>query len=560
MRKTKKGLGIRNLLILFALIPLITAVVILAGASYKIMVDNLEDNTKEELRLAAKTLQEYYVYDLINGVDLVDGFIEYDPEYIDSVSQVGVDLTIFKDNVRFMTSIKDDSGKRIEGTTASDAVWQAVGVNGQEYYADDVVINNTDYYVYYMPLTDGETVYGMAFAGKPATMVQEAKKHIIMIVLLVSVVLLLFFSIVAMPVARRISKPLIDAAGGIGQISKGEIGVRIDTKSRIRETREIVDAANLLGETLNKTISGVKDKVAVLADHAGVLSESVGSVNSTIMNLDGAATEIANGACVQAEEVTESAASVAEVLSNMESIGQNIQETYECTEEMHRQSATVSEQFRILIEATLSSQSELRTVNENMGKVSHAVEAVIQAADQINNIAKQTNLLSLNASIEANRAGEAGKGFAVVATEISRLSTQSNQAAEDIRSIMDNLTMETENAVRLVHGMNSTMSRQVEDSENSQRALAELTKAIECTRENVNSVQQGSDEVQELCRKLNDSISNLSNISESNAASAEETSAGITRMNDTVRDIGAMSDELEHIAQILEELTDYFKA
>lgn len=557
--KTKgKGLTIKSMQIMYALIPLVTSIIVLSIASYFIVVSNLEANTKEELRLAAKTLREYYEYDLINDNDLVDGFCEYDTDYIDSVASVGVDFTLFKENIRFMTTIKDASGQRIEGTECSPAVWEAVGKNMQDYYSDDVVINGTDYYVYYMPLTDGTTVYGMAFAGKTCHEVNMAKQHVFIMVIISGVILIVFFFILASIVAKKVSDPLKAAAAGITEISKGNTDVKINASTNIRETREILNAANLLSETLNTTISGVKEKVSELADNANTLNNSTGTAKGTIDNLDTGANEIAAGAGSQAQEVTESAAAVSDVVNNMEEIGRNIEETNARTEEMYKQSEMVSSQFETLIEDTKRSSEELTSISEKMERVAGAVEAVVNAAQQINDIASQTNLLSLNASIEAARAGEAGKGFAVVADEISKLATESNDSAEEIRTIMNTLRAETDNAVTMINKMNDTMNKQVETSENSQKALNDLSNAIKETKENVSAVKEGTVKVQDLCNSLNDSISNLSAISEENAASAQHTSAGITQMNQTMGEIGDMADGLNDIAIKLEELTDYF--
>ncbi|SFB38544.1 Methyl-accepting chemotaxis protein [Acetitomaculum ruminis DSM 5522] len=559
MNSRKKGLKIKNMFILFALIPLFSAIIILAVSSYNIMVKNLEENTKEELKLAVKSLREYYAYELINSYDLKDGFLEYDTSYIDELSDIGIDFTIFKEKVRFMTTIKDSSGKRIEGTNVSDDIWEIVGKKQQDYYAQNVSVNGIDYYVYYTPLLDNDTVKGMAFAGKPATMIKSAKQHIVVNVLIASLILAFVFTILAIVLAKLVSDPLKQAAIEIQKISNGETDVKVNKKTIIVETQDILEAINSLGRTLNETISGVKEKVFVLTESAGKLNDSSNVAKVTISDLDGAANEIANGAGIQAEEVSSSASSLSNMLLNIENIGMSIQATNIQTEEMHRQSDIVIREFDKLIDSIMNSKDELFTINEKMKKVYGAVETVVKAAQQINNIADQTNLLSLNASIEAARAGEAGKGFAVVASEISNLSTESNSSAEEIRTIMDTLSIETKDAANLIVEMSETMSKQVENSEQSRHALEILVKAIELTNQNVNAVKEGSDKVQDLCKNLNDSINSLSTISEENAASAQETSAGITQMNETVGEINNMSDELNNLAINLGQLTDYFQ-
>ena len=142
----KRGISITSMLILFALVPLTVTAIILVVISSVNIVNSIKTNTREELEVASQALRDYYEYDIINNIDLVDGFCEYDTTYIDKIKNRGIDLTLFKENIRFMTTIKDDSGKRIEGTKASDEVWKIVS-SGKEYYSDDVVINGKDYYL-----------------------------------------------------------------------------------------------------------------------------------------------------------------------------------------------------------------------------------------------------------------------------------------------------------------------------------------------------------------------------------------------------------------------------
>ena len=102
-----KNFSIKSVLIMLALIPLILAVCIIAVITSRIFISNLKESTKEQLIVAAKALREYYEYDIVNKNDLVDGFIRYDTAYIDSMRSTGVDLTLFRDNIRFMTTITD---------------------------------------------------------------------------------------------------------------------------------------------------------------------------------------------------------------------------------------------------------------------------------------------------------------------------------------------------------------------------------------------------------------------------------------------------------------------
>ena len=555
--KKSKGLTMNKTLLLFALIPLTTALIILSIVSGIIMTKNVEENIKEELLVSAKSLQEYYQYDLINGIDLVDGFCEYDTTYIDEMAKTGVDFTLFKDNIRFMTTIVDkDSGKRIEGTPASDAVWAEVS-KGNDYYSDDVVINGIDYYVYYLPLGT-EKVYGMAFAGKPATDVQAAEKHLYILIISLGIVMEIIFIALVLLISRKITKPLELSAEALEKLSNGELDIENDATSHIYETKKVISSLDKLTNMLKNTIFEIVDKTKDLVTSSDKITSSSDENATSMVNLSQASTEIATGATSQAEEVQNAAESVADVVVNIEHITDAVKNTKARAEAMSEDSSKVSSDFDELIKDTNTGIDKLSLISEKMNSVALAVDEVQNAAGEINNIASQTNLLSLNASIEAARAGEAGRGFAVVAGEISSLSDQSDKAAGSIKDIMTNLEAQTKEAVMMVTELSEIMQRQGETSEKSQNSLGKLLDAITETKEQVDLVENGALAVSDICDKLNEIIQNLSAISEENAASTQETSASITQVTANTDEIKGLSNELKQIADTLSNLTSYF--
>ena len=553
----KKKLTLRSMLMLFAMIPFIAAVVILGIVSSISMTKNIEESIKEELQVASRSLQEYYQYDLINGTNLVDGFCEYDVDYLDSMHQTGVDFTLFKEDVRFMTTIRDDSGNRIEGTKASPEIWAAVQT-GQDYYSDDVVINGKSYYVYYMPLGTEDHVCGMAFSGRSSDNIKAAERRLCLTIFIIGGIMCVIFVIVVVFLAGKIADPIKTSAMAIESIADGKLDVSLNSSSIIQESIMLLTGIERLSKTLKGIISGITEKTDTLVMSADQLNASSTENAENISRFSDAVEGISNGATAQAEEVQTAAASVTDVVYNIGRINEAVQQTETVTNDMTQDSERVATDFDTLIKDTYECINKLNAISEKMNLVSTAVENVNNAAGQINDIASQTNLLSLNASIEAARAGEAGRGFAVVAGEISNLSDQSDSAAGTIKDIMSNLETETKEAVAMVSDLSEVMKKQEETSKKSQQSLSQLMEAIGNTKQQVGYVKEGAYQVSSICDKLNEIIQSLSAISEENAASAQESTSSVASVSANTEQVLAMASELKGVSDNLKDLIGYF--
>ena len=222
-------------------------------------------------------------------------------------------------------------------------------------------------------------------------------------------------------------------------------------------------------------------------------------------------------------------------------------------------SNTASDNFGRLMDAMQQTQDAINEITDKMNNVNQAVANVNEAVTAINSIASQTNLLSLNASIEAARAGEAGKGFAVVAEEIQKLSTESEQSADSIHEIMATLGKDTGAAIDTLARLHVTVDGQMQQGHETSESMETLTSSIKETRTMFSTVQSDASAVFDLCKKLDDSISNLSAISQENAASSEETSASMEEINREIEKINDLSSNLKEVSDSLSEALDFFK-
>lgn len=217
------------------------------------------------------------------------------------------------------------------------------------------------------------------------------------------------------------------------------------------------------------------------------------------------------------------------------------------------------ETMHLLSDSNDKTVAALNGIARQIQLTNESVQKIGEATELITSIASQTSLLSLNASIEAARAGEAGRGFAVVATEIQKLSVQSNDAAIEIQNIISTLQKEAQKTVDEMKSAEVLMKEQQEKLDDTKNRFNDVSNGIHVSKEGTEEIRLSADAADSSRTQVIDVISNLSAISEENAASAQETAASMEELNATFNMIAEEASRLKQISGGLNEDMNFFK-
>lgn len=552
----KRRLNFLWVIILIGSVPLLTAILILTIFAANKMEQELEDSTYSRLRACAISVEKYFEWDIRENI-LEKDDVSY--EFIDSLQKDEIELTFFEGDTRYITSIKDKNGKRVEGTKAAEKVWNTVK-EGKDYQADHVDISGTQYYVYYTPVsTDDGKVIGMAFAGEKEEVVNSAKSGLILSFVMIAWVLAVVYIVVLIILARVIRKPLAKTASDIENIANGNISDEISGSSIIAETDKLIGASKILKEKLNDIVSGVNDHVGNLQKDTSALNERADFCNDGTKQISQAMEELSTTAVTLAENVQDVNTKSMDMGNAITDIDQDVKVLSENSKHMEQANGDAARSIGTVLDSSHQSADIVTKITNQIEETNQAISSINEAVDLIMDITGQTSLLSLNASIEAARAGQAGRGFAVVADEIKKLSEQSAQGADAIKQVADNIFEKSNESVALVNEVKKLIGKEQEDITITKNSFEILSQTISDNLVAVSRISEKAKQLDEIKQAIIGNINDLSAISEENAASNEEVSANITNIAESIDQMNTATGHVSDVSEELAKLMEYFK-
>ncbi|MCT8976573.1 methyl-accepting chemotaxis protein [Clostridium sp. CX1] len=367
--------------------------------------------------------------------------------------------------------------------------------------------------------------------------------------------------IVAVLIANKISKPLMEAIRLLNKISKLDLTYDISYEKLATNKDEIGIMAHALGamreslQTMVGSIKGGSRNTATSAEELSIISKenanSIDAAAKATSEIAQGSTELVKNVEVGVEKLDYLAKQINNSVTNSNLIRTNMDKTSKVNAEgieyVNKLETAVKENVQVIEKVTYQ-VSELNNKSELIGKIT----------DTIKSITDQINLLSLNAAIEAARAGEQGKGFAVVADEIRKLASETATSTKEIENIVRDFKSNIEDTKQQVGEAKTVIDKTNEVSKNTKKAFSAIDKSVSNVIKQVDMLIENINSIGENKNEVVNSVDSISAISQETAATIEEISASVQEQSASMELLFKSTNELSNIAMDLEKQVDKF--
>lgn len=454
-------------------------------------------------------------------------------DHVDIIDDLGKQMdggvTVFQGTKGLVTNLQLD-GTRLTGKDADPIVIEAV-MDKDETFVGEADVVGTKYLTLYTPIKNAKgEVIGMWFVGEVIDEIRSVLISFITKIVLIMLVVLAIGFVVSSLLTARIISPLSRMKEQIQTIAAGEgdLTKQLDSTSK-DEIGEMAQSFNQMLTSLRTMMTQIAQTATTVTTASQSLTTSASSTSQATEQVTTTMQQVAGGA-------EQSVTSIAESVTALQEMAIGVQQVAETTSTISDATSVTSEEAQEGNEALNRVMHQMSAINTSSNEVAKAIGKLDEQSieigaivEVITGIADQTNLLALNAAIEAARAGEQGKGFAVVADEVRKLAEQSKHSADQISQLIGHIQADTTSVIQAIEG-------------NARETAAGMKVVVE--------TQQGFAKIKNSIDNVNTQIHEVSAVTEQMSAGVEEITASTEEVS---RISGTISDNMIHVASASEE-------
>lgn len=370
--------------------------------------------------------------------------------------------------------------------------------------------------------------------------------------LLVCILIIIWFS-------GRLSKPLKLITSQVAKVADGDLNIGDITVKNKDEIGQLANFFNQMTNNLKEMIRGVSNTSLQVAATSEELSASSEEISQSVEQVAASIQELASGADTQKNKTAETDQSVSKISSEINTIAINV----ENVSGMSQQTSLTAEKGNEVIKRTIDQMEMIQNQStstakmmDELGEKSNEIGKIVL---MITSVAEQTNLLALNAAIEAARAGEHGKGFAVVADEVRKLAEQSADAAGQVNELIVGIQEGINRSVLAMNEGKLSVDEGIQLVNDAGHSFQRIVADVKTVSEQINDVSTAVHEISAGAKSVVTLIDDTARIADDSANLSQDISAVAVEQNASMEEIASVSDELAKMAEKLQDSVRAFK-
>ncbi|MBZ4662966.1 MAG: methyl-accepting chemotaxis protein [Caloramator sp.] len=378
------------------------------------------------------------------------------------------------------------------------------------------------------------------------------------IMLSVSLIMVIISAVFAYLVTKLLKNSMAQINYVAEKLSQYDFAVELDTEGK-NEFIEMNKSLSKVIDNMKKALAEIKENTEILSASSQELSATSEEMASSSQELAKTMEQVAEGATSQANDLQDIVNLIADLTTNIENVYAELRNVKTETDNTTDKANIGKKEMDKLIKSIEEIKNAFDVVVNKVGTLTASVKEINNITNVINAISEQTNLLALNAAIEAARAGEAGRGFAVVADEVRKLAEESKKSTAEIVELVNSIQNDTDEVIKTSNEVESFIKAQTTAVENTVNSFADILDSVENIAPLMNRTYDGMDKIVKSKDEVLSKVEGVSAIVEENTAASEEVAASSQEISAASEEVAATAQNLSAMAMDLANIVSRFK-